>query len=407
MSLRFPALSLPMIAPYTGVFAHGMGQSMFVATLPPLGRSIGLQEVQIGTMVSLSALIFFLFSRLWGGVSDRHGRKVVIMIGLAGYSLGTLVLTILIDLGMRGILVGSMLYWLLVVTRMGQAVVMSGTGPGTAAYIADVTTSEQRTAGMGRIAAANNIGSILGPALAGLLAGVALLLPMLFAAAITGIATWLVWKHVPATKPVASTSERKKLLGYLDPRIRGLLGLSVIVFTALSVVYQTLAFRLQDLFELTPAATAVRFGYLLMTSAATSLLTQILIVQRMNLSPMRLLRIGTPLFLVAMLLLLSATNNLFFELAMIFMGCGLGMAGPGLSAASSLAVSPSEQGAVAGMTTAMPAMGFVAGPLLGTALYQLNPTYPYAITAAILVVATVLAYQINPGTHSEESVTPQ
>ena len=164
-----------------------MGQSMVFAMLPALGREVGFAEVAIGTIVSMSSLVFFLGSRAWGRISDRWGRKPVILCGLWGYSIGTLAFALLFGLGIYGVLGGTLLYGLIMGTRMAQSVVMSGTTPGTSAYIADTTTPVTRASGMGRLAAAANIGSIMGPAFAGLLAAFSLLLPLVFAALVAAL----------------------------------------------------------------------------------------------------------------------------------------------------------------------------------------------------------------------------
>jgi len=81
MNTRIRSLAREHV-PYAGVFAHGMGQSMVFAMLPALGREVGFAEVAIGTIVSMSSLVFFLGSRAWGRISDRWGRKPVILCGL-------------------------------------------------------------------------------------------------------------------------------------------------------------------------------------------------------------------------------------------------------------------------------------------------------------------------------------
>ena len=144
--------------PYAGVFAHGMGQTIVMAILPSLGREIHLGEFAIGAIISASSLVFFISSRAWGRVSDRWGRKPVILVGLWGDAVGTLVFAGLFAAGMAGLLAGSLLYALIIGTRMSQSMLMSATAPGTAALIADTTTPVTRAAGMGRLSAASNIG---------------------------------------------------------------------------------------------------------------------------------------------------------------------------------------------------------------------------------------------------------
>jgi len=386
---------------YAGVFVHGMGQTIVFAILPPLGREIGLQEIAIGAIISMSSLVFFLSSRTWGRLSDRWGRKPVILIGLWGYGIGTLVFALLFGLGMKGILGGTLLYGLIISTRMLQALLMSGTTPGTAAYIADITTPATRAAGMGRVGAATNIGSILGPAVAGTLAAISLLLPLLFAASAAVIAAVVIQQllRAPPVAPSAHMVSRK--LRMFDARYAPYLLLGFVVFTGFSIVQQTLAFRIQDTLLLQTRETAQIYGYTMMISAATLLSAQMVLVQRLGLAPMILLRCGLPLLLVAFATLIWADTLPAFCITMALLGLGLGLCGPGFTAATSLAVSAREQGAAAGLASSIPALGFILGPLAGTALYQVDPHYPYLLTTLMLLPACFAVFGLKQHMHSE------
>ena len=139
----------------------------------------------------------------------------------------------------------------------------------------------------------------------------------------------------------------------------------------------------------------------MMVLAAASLFAQTLIVQRLRLSPLLLLRIGLPLLMLGFALLAPAVTKTSFGLTMALMGLALGMCGPGFNAAISLAVSAHEQGAAAGIATAVPALGFILGPIIGTWLYQHDPRYPYLFTALMLLPASVAVLHIRQHVHSE------
>lgn len=378
-----------------------MGQSMVLAMLPPLGREIGFGEVMIGAIISMSSLVFFIASRAWGRASDRIGRKPVILIGLWGYSIGTLAFALLFGLGMWGVLGGTLLYALILLTRMAQSVVMSGTSPATSAYIADITTRETRASGMGLLAAASNIGSILGPAIAGTLAAFNLLSPLVFAAVGTILAALLIRAYLPETTKRSVTSQPAVKLRLGDPRYRALLLLGMAVFSAFAIVQQTLAFRIQDTLLLDTRETARTYGYAMMVLAAASLFAQTLIVQQLKPSPLLLLRVGLPLLMLGFALLTPAVTVIAFALTMALMGLALGLCGPGFSAAVSLAVGAHEQGAAAGIATAVPALGFILGPLIGTWLYQYDPRYPYMLTALMLLPASIAVMFLRPYLHKE------
>ena len=138
----------------------GFAQTVLFAILGPLGREVGLLEVQIGAIISCSSLTLFLASPMWGRVSDSWGRRKVLLIGLFGYSLGTIVFAGVFQMALLAYLAPTATLVLLIITRVANATTMAAVTPSTNAYMADITTVEDRIKGMGAVGAAFNIGSI-------------------------------------------------------------------------------------------------------------------------------------------------------------------------------------------------------------------------------------------------------
>ena len=126
----------------------GMGQSLFFAILPPIARDLGLSEVQVGAIFSLSALLWVLSSPYWGRTSDVIGRKKVILIGLAGFGVSTIGFAIFIWMGMNGMVSIAFLFPMLVGVRAIFGTFGSGTMPAAQAYVADRTTRVERASGV-------------------------------------------------------------------------------------------------------------------------------------------------------------------------------------------------------------------------------------------------------------------
>jgi MFS family permease len=382
------------------LIAVGMGQTIVFAVLPPLGREIGLVEMQVGAIVSASSITFFLASPIWGRTSDRWGRKRVLLIGLVGYTIGTLIFATGFWAAMVGLIAPLTAFFVLTALRMAQSTVMSATPPAASAYVADVTDVKSRTKGMGGIGAANNVGAILGPAIGGLIAGVSLLAPLYFAAATTLIAAVFVAWLLPEPRRHA-VAPRRERLKYTDRRILPFVIVGVLMFMGFAIVQQTLAFRFQDVLSLTGQETAQLFGFAMMFSALMSLVAQGVVVQRMDLAAGTLLRIALPLLIVGFVVLTLADTRTPLFLAMGVLGLGMGLAGPGFMAGASLAVSPEEQGAVAGVASSCGPLGFTIGPLLGTALYQIDPHLPYLVTALIYLPLLVFVWRVRMTRHDD------
>ncbi len=368
-----------------GTLSIAMGQSLVFAILPPLGRDLGLQEMQIGSIVTFSSLIFFISSPKWGRRSDFWGRKRVILIGLIGYTVGTVIFASIIYLGLKAIISGLVVYVALILARMAQSSVMSATPPGAAAYVADITSNQNRTSGMGKLGAANNIGTILGPGVAGALAAFSLLMPLYFAAVVTGCSAIFVWWLLPKSPQIIVEPDNVKKLSFFDRRYFAFVLVGFVMFMSFSVVMQTAGFYFQDKLSLDGKATAQSLGLGMMASAMVSLFAQGVIVQFLGWRPLRLIIAGMPIILVSFLGLIFSESLVHLITSMAVMGLGTGMAGPGIFAGASLTVPAEEQGSLAGLMSSCPPLGFIVGPMIGTGLYTLGPLYPYIFISIIFI----------------------
>ena len=149
-----------------------MGQSVYWQTMPIIGREFGFSEMEINTVVSISAAMFIIFTPFWGKLSDRIGRKSVLLVGLTGYVLSNIIFLYSASIGLLGYVSGFFLLFILLVSRIINSAVGAASRPATGAYVADVTSLEERSSGMGKFGAANNIGTILGPVLVGSIIGI-------------------------------------------------------------------------------------------------------------------------------------------------------------------------------------------------------------------------------------------
>ncbi|KAF0113033.1 MAG: major facilitator transporter, partial [Hyphomonadaceae bacterium] len=123
----------------------GMGNTMLFAVLPPIARTIGMPDWTVSAIFSLSALLWVITSPIWGRISDKTGRKPIIVTGLSAYAASTIMFTLVAFFG---------LYfdweWLWVVLALALArcifgAVGSATSPAVQAYVADATSPENRT----------------------------------------------------------------------------------------------------------------------------------------------------------------------------------------------------------------------------------------------------------------------
>lgn len=372
------------------LMATSIGQSLVFAILPPLGREVNLSELQITSIIATSALIFSIASPRWGRLSDRVGRKPIIITGLIGYTIGSAIFTTVFYAGLTGILSGLTLYGVLLVARCSQAVIMAATSPSAAAYAADHTSRDQRTGAMAKLGTANSMGTILGPAVSGLLATLGLLAPLYFAGILTALAAILTWRQLPRTpRPQLTARQAKTRLRYTDPRVVRYIASAIGLFIGFSGIQQTLGFQLQDKLSLSGIETAQMTGAALMVSASFTFFIQMTVMQRLKLKPGHFIRLGLLSALIGALFIANFETFAILAIGMAFLGTALGLCMPAISAGASLAVSADEQGAVAGMISSCPAIGFVVGPVCAGFLYQINGSLAAVFSGSVFFIVLV------------------
>ena len=363
----------------------GIGQSMLFSILPPAAREIGLSPFQVSTIFATSASIWVFVSPWWGRRSDVRGRRQIILTGLLGYALSMLSLGVVIELGLAKLLSALIIYPMLIVARSLFALLGSGTGPASQAYVADRTSHSERTAGVALVSAAMGVGETLGPGVGAALATVDLLAPLYLSAGLAVLSAAMIHRYLPEERPPGEHhTAPSRRLSFRDPRVAPFVLISASLQAVRATTIITLAFFLQDRLHLTPQQTVQYSGVGFVVMAVAGLLAQLVFVQRLQPTARRMLHAGVPLAFAAFVIFSLADSYLFFLGALILLGVGLGLLRPGSAAAASLSVEAHEQGAVAGLVTGVAVLGNVFGPMLGTSLYSINPIGPYVLNAAVM-----------------------
>lgn len=377
------------------IAAFGAMNSVLVSLFPLLGTELGMSATHITSLGTCSALVVFLASPYWGRQSDVWGRKRVITLGMAGYAAMSLVLIGVLVAGFKGGLQGTQLYVSLLVTRVLQALLLAAMLPAATAYMIDITTAQQRTVGLSRIGASHGLGSIAGPTLISL--SVFGLLYPLYAAVTLAIAMALVvWIFLREPVHCVNRSVPRHRMRFLDPRYREILAVGVAAYIALAVSNQTMGFYLPRVLGLSTGEAAAPLAMTQAASAFAMVCVQLLLIPHLRWPPYRFLLIGVPVVALGFVCLLFATHLAIFILASSLIGLGFGLTGPGYSSEVSLRVKPEEQGALAGLTSACPALGFVIGPLGGGILYDISPRLPYAVTLLLLLGLAAVIWRLRP-----------
>ncbi len=385
-----------------------MGQSVYWQTMPLIGRELGFSVKLITSLVSFSALMFLIFTPFWGRLSDEKGRKFVLLIGLIGYIASTLLFCWISYLGLIGYFASTSLIFLILLARVINSALGAGMRPATGASVADVTTEENRSAGMGQFGAANNVGTILGPVLvafiAYLLANTTIfptsfepygrLIPLLIMSVLMLLALGFVYFYLPES--FEKQEEASQSSGFnLDKKNLLLISTGVLIFSSFAIIQSITAFYLQDIFSFSILMTQQKLGIALGCMALTSILAQLTIVQKVKVPPIKLVQWSTPFFVLGTLVAVNAVDFNFYILGMAIIGLGMGLGTPGYTAAASLNADSKSQGAAVGLAMVAPGLGFSIGPFIGGFLYELSPALPFWVIIPIFFLVFFIAFNIN------------
>jgi len=203
-----------------------LGFGLVIPVFPFFVEDLGAGGTALGLLVATSAFLEFVFGPLWGGVSDRIGRKPVLLIGLSGYALSAFLFGI------------STWLWMLFAARALSGVLSSAAITAAMATVSDITPEGSRSEGMGKIGAAMAFGLMLGPGLGGWLARDSLSTPFFIAAGMSVAALALVLVLLPETaqrsRAPAGGKELASQAGNLWKAARGPLGMLFLLVTVFS-----------------------------------------------------------------------------------------------------------------------------------------------------------------------------
>ncbi|UOZ11063.1 MFS transporter [Amycolatopsis sp. WQ 127309] len=375
------------------VFGLMAGQQMLNPILPPLAREFGFSELALGAVWAVGGAGVVLASPFWGRRGASWGHRPVLLISLAGAMIALLAFALVARLGLGGTLAVPVLFTLVLLTRGVVFGLAWAATPVTAqSYIADLTSGPaERVRGMSMFGAAQGLALAVGPALGGVLSLAGLTVPIYVAPAILAVIAVLVAIGLP--KPPAR--EVRAPLVKVSPADRRLWPFLLIgfgLYLALAIVLMTVGFLVQDRLGLAAQDTSRVTSLVMLAGAGLIILVQVLAVPRLKWTPVRLIRVGAVVMTGGMLLVTVASGGLLLGAGVAVLGAGMGFATPGFMSAPTLLATREEQGAVAGLVGSASALAFMGGPLLGTGLYEISPTVPYAAGAVLLAGLAVFAF---------------
>ncbi len=378
------------------VFIDLVGFGIILPLSPFLAREFHASAIQVGLLMSVYSVMQFLFSPIWGALSDRIGRRPVILIGLLGGGLSYLLFAFSTTLP------------LLFVAR-ALAGLFGGNISTAHAYIADVTKPEERSKGMGLIGAAFGLGFIFGPLLG---AGLGLLgqhfgsappfgmsFSALGAAALCfanfALASFVLKESLPPEMRAQSRERKnriKEILGQMRAPISGPL---MIVFflsgLAMAEMESMLFPYVADRFGWGLEKASMGFAYV----GVLMVITQGYLIRKWmpRFGERRVLLIGLLAFAISLALIPISFSILLLAISMTVLAVGNGMMRPPNLGLISIASRSDEQGAVLGVTNSLASLGRIVGPAIGGLMYErLGKGSPFWLASVLAFAALWMAW---------------
>ncbi|MFC7439645.1 MFS transporter [Laceyella putida] len=384
------------------LFSAYFSLSMVNPLLGPIFRALHLSEIEASLVFSIAALSLFVSSIFWGNRVQKWGKKKILIAGTFHFSLSYLFFGLSIQLGLSHLLSFTLLFLCLLLIRLYGGVVFAAMLTSSQALMADITSKQDRSSGMALIGAANGLGLIIGPAVGGLLVGVHFTVPIYLAALFPVVMTLVLLKALP-NESGSVRSEEKWTLTPFDKGIFPYLLISFCINLIFVILHVTLGYYLQDRLNMNAAEAAQWASFALVAPGITMFVSQIVIVRKFKLTHAFMLYLGFPLFLVGFLGFLFSPSYPWIIASFSIIGLGAGLIIPGYLTAASLAVGDRLQGAVAGLTSASNGIGAMLAPIIGSALYNVFPEFPYYLALFLISGLTIMVYFLRPNVHSSST----
>jgi DHA1 family multidrug resistance protein-like MFS transporter len=363
-----------------------LGFGMVIPIFPFYVERLGAGGSALGLLVATAALTELLFGPLWGSISDRVGRKPILMIGMFGYGLSLLLFGLSTQL------------WMFFASRALSGVLSSAMLTTAMAYIGDSTGEKERGGGMGALGAAAGLGVILGPGLGGWLgASGSLSMPFFAGAGLSLVSLLLIALLLPETLSFEARNTANRKIGLVGFRelwralfspIGKLLFLAFIGTVGTSNFESIFGLYAVDVFGygpeqvglvLTVVGVVAVIGRGLLTGLATKWLGEATVIKAALLA-------GAMTFVLLLLAksdwAVLLTTGLFVLITAFFR--------PAVHSLTSQRATVG-QGAAMGLSNSFVSLGRVVGPIWAGAVFDLNPDYPYISGAVILFMVFLLS----------------
>lgn len=369
-----------------------VGFGMVVPLVGLYGRHYGASGFSLAFLGGVYSLCQFFAAPFWGSLSDRIGRRPVILLSLLGSTSSYLVFAL-----------APNLTWLIAARALGG--IFAGNISAAQAYIADVTTPAERARGMGLIGAAFGIGFTLGPPLGGISSShLGLPAPGLIAAAICGLNALAALVRLPESLPAAHRTQAStrglrwlpvtpsQVLDALSrPRLAWLFFTFFFVTFSFSNMEQTFSLLFQSRFGFSTGDSGLKTGLVLMVAGLLGAIVQGSLIRGLvtRFGEARLLVVGLALEAVSLAVFPWGPTYASYFWLVLPMSLGSALVNPTVSSLISQEASREEQGRTLGLSQALGSLARATGPVCGLLSFEYQQELPYLIGMSLCAMLAV------------------
>lgn len=399
-----------LVIAFMTIFLDLLGFGIIIPIQPFYAKSFGATATVVTLLGASYSVMQFFFSPFWGGLSDKVGRRPIILFSIVISAIGHFMfamasMNILPISGLATLFVARM------IAGFGNANI------GTAqAIIADVTTAENRSTGMALIGVAFGLGFLFGPAVGGYLGGISPAMPFWVAGGLA-VANWIfAFFMLSETKTADSTHKTRPIFDIkLFKRSRNyhnvasILWITLIYTTAFALMEQAIALYIEAVWitdttlgvdERIEAAGWKTANYLVIVGV-TAIIVQGGLVRPLTkkFGEVWMTRVGIALICLAIAgipLLGDGGNFLLFCITAVVMACGTGLLNPAKTALISRGAPDDEQGSILGLNQSFSAMGRMLGPIFSGMLFEWFIGAPFFSSAGLLLIGLLVSMKLQP-----------
>jgi multidrug resistance protein len=360
------------------------GFGMIIPLIPFYAQNLGATAAGIGILLTSFNVMQLVFSPILGKVSDQKGRRPILL-----FSIFTSIASFILFSFAEN-------YLMLFLSRIIAGLATEG---GVAqAYVADITTKEERAQGLGKVGAAFGIGFILGPVLGGLLSPYGFKIPGYAAIILSVINFVFVWLWLPEPKVLTATqssgglrTSAKKMLGVLK---KPLTGQAILIFFGITLAFSAVPIIVPLLAIVFYGFSEVEMSYVFIYIGIIQAILQGLAIKRLvkTFGEEKLIVLGTLSMFLGMTAMPLFSQIILFFLTLTLISFGTGLINTVIPSFVSQRTPPEEQGGILGIIQSVGSIARIPGPVIAGLTYEL-----FGVTASFSISAIILAIQFLIG----------